>query len=144
MSELKPIDMSVLVGSDVLCEFSDQIDPEIWQGFLHSMYPPEDGKKDPCEFYAREIQETWFVCKPILNHWISNAEGNLVLPDGLMVDFKIVALGRQIEKGWTYQNNIWTKDCPNYSWGFTHENITDDIIAVRITGLAEGYCWSKS
>ncbi len=161
MSELKLIDMSVLLGSDVLCEF--------WDGSKRKAHSYSIGKLNDIvadievhehePFFMSQLRfgseqyeyrKCFESCRPLINHWISNAEGNLVLPDGLMVDAAMrdddFFINGYEPKFMTAKRNLIDLNNRREIYPLAFHPIMEaaQIIAVRITGLAEGYCWSKS
>ncbi len=133
MSKLKTIDLTPIVGSRVLCEFWDAANPidSVSVGFLsgidvfglQTMYQPEMRQRyyNNCRIYHHP------------DYWISNADGKLVLPDGL--EFNAIS-----RNGGTFSS---------YEIGgkyniFEHEWLAPprDIMAVQVTGPAVGYQWS--
>jgi hypothetical protein len=125
MSELKKVDYSGLVGSQVLMNFSQQYQAYEQAGFLIGL--DSDG------FEAGGCSEPWYDnCRIYQNpdYWISNVNGNLVLPKGVMArsktrdgrNYKAIMIGAEI--GGLELKHI-------FGGG--------DIIAVQVTGAAEGY-----
>jgi len=131
---MNKIDLTCVIGQQVLCEF---------QGFATNAKPnwndPSDidfldgFADDDGYFIASRTQETYRNCR-IYQHpdyWIANPNGDLVLPDGLIVE-------------------SITRDKREYKpikigglGGLELEHVFGggDIIAVRVTDTAEGWSY---
>lgn len=129
-NNLKQIDLTPLIGSQVLCEFSEKFDDGTFSkeyDFLQAIEPQGYLPASDDAF------DTWSDCR-IYQHpdyWISNADGKLVLPDGLMVNLQFPA--HRME----WPNHILGKGM------FQHDlaHPMNNVMAVQVTGLADGYTW---
>lgn len=117
----KAVDLSVLIESKIDCEFSTSPSFElaIWDT-LHSL-------SNRINQYSSSVHSCLRYCRPRMNHWHSWQGGECPLPDGLWVD---------IDRRDGLGNRGYSTD---YSW--RHTGTGNDIIAFKVTGLAEGYCW---
>lgn len=126
MKELKQIDYSCLVGSQVLMEFwTNQFKIKV-PSFLIGIGEPDSlcyedlhgFTYDNCRIYQHP------------DYWISNAKGDLVLPEGLRFDahFRCGLLSS-------------SETILGGSAIFKHSkrNPEDDVISIQITGPAKGY-----
>lgn len=117
----KPVDLSVLIKSGILCEF-DAGEQNLWIGKLSrigSGYYSMD-MRGACQAMAS-------VCRPLMDHWHSWQGGECPLPDGVMVS----VLHRKAPSK--------TLNATGLSWGWFNKE--PDIIQFKVTGLVEGYCW---
>ena len=129
---MNKIDLTPLVGSQILCEFWDAASPidSVSVGFLsgidvfglQAMYQPEMRQRyyNNCRIYHNP------------DYWISNADGKLVLPYGVMAASKT-------RDGRNY-NPIIIGGCIG---GLELKHIFGggDIIAVQVIGPAEGWSY---
>lgn len=132
VSAKKPIDLSVLIDSGIDCEFSGEktstrIDK--LEGF-RSVAGSYNLKYVP-----RATGNTYDRCIPRMNHWHSwDGIGKWPLPAGL-----------EIEISWIKTSGIinvrCTRKCFSNDKDLTGWRTGDTIIAFKITGLEENYCW---
>lgn len=133
--EFKYVDLECLIASGVDCEFKDEL-PEQWMvGRLISI---DESRKEP---YLTDM-EKYEQCRPRLNHWYSWQGGECPLPEGLLlhIQYRDSNIHTHIKNytgiGWTYNRQ-----------GSLHQDASpeDDIIAFKITGLADGwkYPWES-
>ena len=124
--EDKPIDLQPLIHSEIDCEFSDSveelnIDPAIskLKGF-----PFEGDYK-----YKSDHESRYRYCRPRMYNWhfLHNAK-KAPIPHGLLVEF-ITRDGKEHDRVEAHKLNWVTS------------NQVYDIIAFKIVGVAEGYCW---
>lgn len=110
MTNKKVIDMSKVVGTDTLCEFS------------------KPSKQGIIRYYSgKSIEQMNVPFKVAEDIWQSTAN-NLVIPDGLIVDFEY----------FDYVEGLCAKS------SFPSENIREyqchfDVTAIKVTGVQEGY-----
>tara|TARA_R110002096_G_scaffold327284_10_gene521343 strand:- start:5842 stop:6294 length:453 start_codon:yes stop_codon:yes gene_type:complete len=137
MIEMNKIDLTPIVGSQILCEFSNA-DEEFFKdyrphvGFLSSIRGPED---QPLYVNHREVNGVAYDnCRIYHNpdYWISNADGKLVLPYGVMAASKT-------RDGRNY-NPIIIGGCIG-GLELKHIFCDGDIIAVQVIGPAEGWSY---
>lgn len=74
----KPVDLSPLVGSDVLCEFSDGGDGTRL-GYLACI----EG-----EYFDRKDGASYYRCNPVMNKWMAVSEDTKI-PDGLEYRYEV-------------------------------------------------------
>ena len=124
---MNKIDLTPLVGSQILCEFWDNESPE---GFFQRGFLSRIG----VGVFRDEFETAYQNCR-IYQHpdyWISNADGKLVLPYGVMAASKT-------RDGRNY-NPIIIGGCIG---GLELKHIFGggDIIAVQVIGPAEGWSY---
>ena len=102
-SQRKVIDMSPMIGSGLLCSFSDPLIVSnncISQltGF-YGLYVNGDGK-------------AWKICTPLLNHWYASPEGwdKCPIPEGFEIEYLKDDNGYASRTSGSYQ--LWN----TYSW----------------------------
>lgn len=138
---MNKIDMSCLVGSQVLCR--DEI------GTIGTLKEIQIAEDRPYIFSNAE-GDTWSnrYCQ-IYQHpdyWISNINGDLVLPEGVLIRFKQNRkykhdrIGLIKKDGTTIE--YWTE-------GYEHQEHSQtslhNIQCVQVTGLADGYeSWARA
>jgi hypothetical protein len=130
MRDLIQIDYSCLVGSQVLMEFWDSSFKVFQQGFLEKIEDVETSKTGNMFIISNAYVDSCRIYQHP-KHWISNVNGDLVLPDGLMVRV-IFSDGNEA---------IYTIKALN-SLLFTQEDIDGGFgcpVNVQVTGPAEGY-----
>jgi len=116
-AKAKVIDMSYLVGSDVLCEFGDN--EEVF--FIDLL-----SKIDDSGYIRRNGQVGWKHCRPVFNLWQVHTGDTQPVPDGLMVEVVLRNKGR-----------IKARESEVIKWATV--GIGDDIIHYRVVGMAEGW-----
>ena len=133
---MNKIDLTPLVGSQILCEFWDYTEGDGFTGFLLSI--------EPTGRFRSHTDDGWLNCR-IYHHsdyWISNADGKLVLPSGLQVVF-MTRWGVDL-------TGVTTGDEISYLEGITpsclplehDKNVSIiDIIAVQVIGPADGWSY---
>ena len=126
MKELKQIDYSCLVGSQVLMEFWSN-DLGTVRGFLSEIFT-FSGLHYGCEGIGRCFENCRIYQHP--DYEISNAKGDLVLPEGLRFDAHFRCGLLSSSETILDESAIFK----NYK-----SNPEDDIIAIQITGPAKGY-----
>lgn len=129
--KLKAIDLSVLVSSGIDCDFScdgDFSSPMIgklamvekpslfvvYRPFPAAPYPP------------------YRHCQPRMNYWHSWYGDKCPLPRGLIIEARVLSVGGDIS-----ESTLCTSD--ELYWGNRYKEAR--IIAFKVTGLADGYCW---
>ena len=115
------IDLSVLIGSGIDCEFFYADNGTKYIDTLKKIHFI-DKNKSICEGYAATSCGLFDYCRPRMNHWHYCYDFDVCpLPEGLIYE------GRSFvdEERETYASPKW----PSY------------LVAFKITGLAEGYCW---
>lgn len=113
-SKLKPVDMSVLVGSGVDCVFCDCKDfkgMEFHYSMLDKIKLPEKSALDT--LYVSYNNVPWFYCKPRMNYWFSFHNFEVSTP----------LIRRDLHDA-----------------GFDADLDAKDFSFI-INGLREGYCW---
>lgn len=127
VKERMAVDLSVLIKSGIDCEFSDIIERDGWcvgrEGGLHGIY-------DRTSYY--DGADIWSKCRPRMNHWHSWQGGECPLPEGLMV---------QVKKWSVHNPHVYTEIIPSEDWRTKKPHQMSTIIAFKVTGLANGYCW---
>mgnify|MGYP003660639748 CR=1 FL=1 len=120
----KVIDLSVLIGSEVLCVFFDPSTPSSTTGKLKevrgSAYVSNNINSSGRPEYAR-------ACKPLLNHKHAWQGNKCPLPEGFMV------------KVWFRDNDVAPEvgEASEYCWASC--NAERDIIAFEVLGVVDGY-----
>jgi len=113
----KIIDLSMLVGSDVLCQFSDNDND--WER-LYARLKQID--KDSYPFIDDGFGGDWRLCRVAYNHWQAYMTDEQPIPDGYMVELM-------------YDGGIDTEALESSGWAWAEM----DIKAYRVTGVADGY-----
>ncbi len=127
----KIIDLSVIAGSSVLCEFSKHLPFRFnGRGFLVSI---DEKSNYP---YLSDLHQNNRACRVLENHWISNAERSLVLPDGLLVDAIYVSFEgeRFCVGGEMINGNFFVNTKSDYK--------ICNAEHIRVEGTADGYCYA--
>jgi hypothetical protein len=143
----KTIDLTPIVGAQVLCEFWND-DHDYCLSMLVDIQ--DDGTFVAYSNSERGKEFTNCRIYHHLDYWISNADGKLVLPDGLMVKLKYKCQNSQDDVDGLHA--VSTTDSDNGEQYFIQEMPEDfyestsnvdysDIIAVQVTGVADGYQW---
>ena len=120
-----PVDLSALIKSGIDCEVSDA-------KFANAVntYPIRTlvsiGEKSLRYFVNTAVE--YRFCRPRMNHWHVWMGGDCPLPEGLIVD---VAL----------RGGDALKEESPHLLRWEHHLDDRDIIAFRVVGLEEGYCW---
>lgn len=121
-SQKKAVDLSVLVSSQIDCEFRTGTKSAIGvlTGFIGA-------KADKFIQLDKVCDIEWQECRPRLNHWHSWQGGDCPLPEGLAVEV-MFRLGQTTNH--RYMDGRWS-----------HVDSGGDIIAFKVTGLADGWTW---
>ena len=121
---MKKIDLSCIVGSQVLCEFSEGRNYDDWNivDFLESI-------DDYGAYHAVNCCAEYKRCSIKRDIWFANPNGKLVLPDGLNLDLTL--------RGGIEMTGI----SDEFSFTFDKESPEVDIIAVKVTDVAEGWSY---
>ena len=121
----KVIDLSVLIGSEVLCVFFDPSTPSSTTGKLKevrgSAYVSNNINSSGRPEYAR-------ACKPLLNHKHAWQGNKCPLPEGFMVKVWYRGGGESVRPIASGNGLYW-------AWNYK----PSDIIAFEVLGLADGY-----
>lgn len=112
----KIIDLSKLVGSDVLCQFKDNIDDD-WE----EIYAPVKGGNTDDRYRDGEGSH-WDKCRVAYNIWQPHMTDEQPIPDGYMVELM-------------YNGGIKTEALESSGWAWAEM----DIKAYRVVGVADGY-----
>lgn len=139
---MSKIDLSCLVGQQVICEFWNSGDEGYFSefGILNQIYDDcyemmalnDNGRGLKCFDHCRIYSHP--------NYWIANPYGNLVLPEGLRVDCEWTTdygSDEGIEGGVTGENKT-------ISWGlWGHSTVIDLAIiqCIKVIGPAPGWEW---
>ena len=122
----KVIDLSVLIDSQIDCEFKD-LENDSWViGKLHDLPADHDGD---FKYWKRQDNSgCWYdKCQPRMNHIHAWQGGECPLPEGFRV------------KVW-FRNTLYAPvDRPATSIRWCHDGDLYDIIAFEVLGLADGY-----
>ena len=122
--QLKKIDLSGLVRSGVLCEFTD----DEFSNTGGNMIAHLDGvKNDYVMLFVDSDGANWKHCRPLFNHPHVHTGGPCPIPEGLVAT-ATVADGSVVKID---DDFVW-------EWAELH-SVGDRIIAYTITGIAEGY-----
>lgn len=121
---LTPIDLSVLIKSGIDCEFSDNSD-----------FPPADRRISYIQgigagFLTNQSTLYYLFCRPRMNHWHAWFGGDCPLPEGIEVEVEVTCHDGSVLRG---EANIFNWGRNSYEGG--------DIIAFKVTGLSDGFCW---
>lgn len=119
----KVIDLSVLVGSGVDCEFWDEEGEVLIGALTHSF----DGS-GPYQCDKR----LWFPhCQPRMNHWHSWQGGECPLPEGFVVE-AYTRTGRLLPEA--------EATTLRWRWRYSYPHNDPDIITFRVLRKADDYC----
>lgn len=131
----KTIDLTPIVGSQVLCEFWSSITPD----FRH-IAPLDKIVAGGVTRYQSGKYLSTLNCR-IYHHadyWISNADRNVIIPDGLECAAMYVSF-----QGERYVLRGETKNGAFYVNGVAEAmNQLNWAEHIQVTGLADGYQWS--
>lgn len=121
----KPVDLSVLIKSGIDCEFGG--DTEEYSGIGKLLRIKGE------LFYKSKTANPdivyWCRCRPRMDHWHSWQGGECPLPEG--IDYEVMHRDGTVWRPEQVQGHTWKYEVPFCD---------TDIIAFRVTGLAEGYC----
>ena len=118
--ELKPVDLSVLIESGIDCEMTRSTDESI------TVITKLDEIYDSHTYLSIE-NDVYGTCHPRHYHWHSWQGGKCPLPKG----FEVEVLLRN--------GNSMTRNLKSYQW--SHTGYDTDIIAFKVIGLEDGYCY---
>ena len=116
----KVIDLSVLIDSQIDCEFKDSCDKK-WH-----VSKADKGLYQE-SLYGTELGDYFEQCRPRIDHkhvWLG---GECPLPEGFM--FKV----------WFRNGTYDDHECLASEMAWLHDNTSSDIIAFEVLGLADGY-----
>ena len=119
----KVIDLSVLIDSQIDCEFNDDNEAGLFISKLSRQGDPSMNYR-----YYDGDGDTWESCQPRMNHKHAWLGGECPLPEGFRV------------KVWWRDDDYDEKSRRLVSeliW--SHDNTSSDIIAFEVLGLADGY-----
>ena len=119
----KVIDLSVLIDSQIDCEFKygGSLTPKAW--FIDKLTEIHN----EANTYKPSLQGYTTYCQPRMNHIHAWQGGECPLPEGFRV------------KVW-FRNTLYTPaDRPATSIRWCHDGDLDDIIYFEVLGLADGY-----
>lgn len=127
----KPIDLSILIESGIDCEFWTHTlangEPDVrYVSPLKMFYKNDAGN---CVAYHKA--GTTPFCRPRMNHWHSWAGGECPVPEGLIGEMMFRS-GRK---------STITLKLDTLNWFYSDIIPESDIIAFKVTNLADGYCW---
>ena len=123
--KLKAIDMRILVGSGILCEFANISDDD-WYAYKltdisrDGYFAERDGKHSKHGNRCRVMQDYW-------HNWQG---GECPLPDGLIVELQLRNCKSTVK--------IIT---PSLRWEHIGYEENSDIIEFKVTGIAEGWTY---
>jgi len=132
----KVIDLSVLIDSQIDCEFKDDISERITIGKLQSVYDWYISDEYPYKT-GNSRADGYGQCQPRRNHKHAWQGGECPLPEGFEV------------KVWYRDDSRCTDTLMNSGvykkTGWVHKIYGRDIIAFEVLGLADGYVmpWEK-
>jgi hypothetical protein len=120
----KVIDLSVLIDSQIDCEFKygGKLTPQVW--FVDKLTEIHN----EANTYKPSLQGYTTYCRPRMNHIHAWQGGECPLPEGFMVKVwcrdmrKSLSGNRATEFNWTYDSDS-----------------REDIIAFEVLGVADGY-----
>ena len=116
----KVIDLSLLVKSQIDCEFSDEGDTSWSVGMLSNIHARGEYS------YTCEQFHEWVYCRPRMLRRNAWQGGKCPLPEGFLIALQF--------RGDSY---MITTNYIDINW--THEGEALDIIAFEVLGLADGY-----
>lgn len=131
--EDKAVDLQPLIHSGIDCEFGDAEDNLYFIGPLggFSIDPDVVHRYNPCREQTnfKPQAKPFRYCRPRMHHWhfLEPGKGKPI-PAGLLVEF--------ITRDGTEHDRI---DAHKLNW--VASNQVYDIIAFKIVGVAEGFCW---
>lgn len=134
---MNKIDLSPLIGSQVLCEFSNYISPDTCYSFLKgAVYDPSG--QEPPEFVDSLYEQVFDTCR-IYSHpdyWIANPNHDLALPNGLICKALFVSFQgeRYVVLGEIKGGNL-------YFDGEVYDVPLNKCEAVQVIGPADGWEW---
>ena len=124
--KVQKVDMSVLVNSGVLCEFTDFDefpDDSSAVGFLLRI----SATANTFPYGGKNVN--WRHCRPALGYWHYWTGGDTCpVPEGVDYEVQLRSTGTKSEEG-----------CHGLGWGHIGGNV--DIIAWRAIGLLDGWKW---
>ncbi len=126
-------------GSQVLCEFWN-VEGQAITGFLTDIrhYPSlnVDESMIPAKdlYVCHSDDHGYLYCRVFPNHWISNANGVLLLPEGLDIEAKFS--NGIFNSGYTLNNNEWA-----FKGRITPKKRNDTIEHVKVTRTSYGWEW---
>jgi hypothetical protein len=109
-----PIDLWLLVSSEIDCEFKDTPSEYPVVGKVVELTDQEK--------YKDQYGRRWKTCKPRTNHWNAWDKCTHPLPRGCLVKVR-------------YRNNGYSRSKPVKSVPWNR------VIAFKFEGLEDGYCW---
>ena len=123
-SSKKPVDLSVVIRSGIDCEFGEAMTeaPATVVGALESIYP------DVSRSYKKLNGGWWSYCAPRMAYWHPWRGGDCPLPDGLKTEME-------------FRSGAAATTTAPSDLQWDHIKSGGDIIAFRVIGLEEGYCW---
>lgn len=119
----KPVDLSVCIESGIDMECSVTGNENAWwveQGGTLKI-------SDAGCYWADSIEDWVGYCRPRMNRWHSWQGGDCPVPEGFIGDILL-------------RNGVQSKNKKLCCWKWVHSGNYSDIIAFRVTGLADGYC----
>tara|TARA_R110002153_G_scaffold174171_1_gene327345 strand:- start:166 stop:711 length:546 start_codon:yes stop_codon:yes gene_type:complete len=117
----KVIDLSVLIDSQIDCEFKDDNEAGIFISKLSRQGDPSMNYR-----YYDGDGDTWESCQPRMNHIHAWQGGECPLPEGFRVQV------------WWRGGLFEVRQGDLFQWGI-QKNSSRDIIAFEVLGLADGY-----
>ena len=119
----KIIDMSCLVGSDILCEFFITHNQAVIDRLI------EIREDKPNKFVTDD--DVYDNCRVMQNYWHSWQGGDNPLPEGLEVE--VLLKEGTVQSGYTTET---------YSWNWCND--MTDIIAFRVLGTTKGWKYENN
>ena len=119
----KVIDLSVLIDSQIDCEFKDRNRSGVFINKLSRQGDPSMNYR-----YYDGDGDAWEGCKPRMNHKHAWQGGECPLPEGFMVKIWLRDDDYDEKSRRLVSELIWS-----------HDNTSSDIIAFEVLGLADGY-----
>ena len=116
------IDLSVLIDSQIDCEFSDS-------AYFHLVMKRSliEVREAGTGRFRCELRTLWKHCRPRMNHIHAWQGGDCPLPDGFMV------------KVCMRDDSVRGDMCSHFNWKWSYKAAGSDIIAFEVLGLADGY-----
>lgn len=122
--KLKPVDMSVFIGSGIDCEFSNNL-VEFAIAYLKKIKEPN---------YPYVFRNAgWTYCKPRMDYWFSPLN---FIDAGLIIG-ELRLAGFKVDVEYYYKDVVHASG----NWGASGGVEPAGILSFKISGLQDGYCW---
>ena len=120
--EKKIIDLSKMVGSDILCEFSNSGN----QWSINKLTEIDEDQG----YYYYDSYDYFYKCRIMQDHFHSWQGGECPLPEGLIVEIRYID---HLDGEYTEIEEKIVKNYQMIDWSM--------VIAFKVLGAADGYCY---